>query len=291
MKLSKRTALLVSLGCSLVISTVIAITNLGTFQTQNTSGSSSTVENGDLGHDTRSPSSLRADAMFQADYSVALSEYHYLDDDTVFLIIVSRDSTRTWALVRVYSTLFGSAFEYLHLGGRQIVRLGIGSAGPCPALKAVCDSLSTGTKFVVNHVGNSVVLQKPIKVSISYAVRGSSCAEVGISDGAYAFAFTPQHHMDIYKGDTLTATDSKSQTSQGTTVPTCTLALPGTIDWVSNGLNPLTICILTSSGYIGGDAKFDHSISPTRAVYSYVNSDPIEAGGLSYAQSCGGSSA
>jgi len=229
--------------------------------------------------------------MFQADYSVALSEYHYLDDDTVFLIIVSRDSTRTWALVEVYSTLFGFAREYLRLGGRQIVRLGIGSAGPCPASKAVCDSLSTAdwTKFVVNHVGNSVVLQKPIKVSISYAVRGLSCAEVGISDGAYAFAFTPQHQMDIYKGETWT--DSKSQTNQGTTVPTCTLALPGTIDWVANGLNSLTICILTSSGYIGGDAKFDHSISPTRAVYSYVNSDPIEAGGLSYAQSCGGSSA
>lgn len=295
MKFSNKSALLVASGCILAISSVLAITSFDANQPSNQSESTSTVENYEQGHTTTTLSIPRVNATFQSDYSVALSVYQHLksyenNGSLVHRIDVSFDSTRTWALTSFDLSGIGPAHEYMHMVSSHIVWLGIGSAGPCPAPKAVCDSFTRGSDYVVNHVGGSVVFQKPISatISVSYVVWGASCSEIGTLEGA--FFRDPQFGDEFGWFETLTSEDGEGVIDQGDTVPTCTLAFPGTLDYLPIDSSSLKVCIRTSYGYLEGNATFDHNISPTRVVYSYVK-DAIGNIGSIFTQSCAGESA
>ena len=303
MRLSRQSILLISIGMILVLLSVIGVNRWGGNQPSNQSQSTSTtsVDNTGRNHATTVPGK---DVIFQSDYSVALSTYqHYKSSEyvgadyvtRVHRITVQRDPTRTWAKVNAIWAGANGGPAIIHMvDGRIVWVYEGGSAGwHCPAPKAVCDSLESAhlTEYLVNHVGNTVVLQKPVEatISVSYLVWGSSCSDIGTLEGA--FFLDPQFRETHGWDQTLTSEDGQEQTDQGATVPTCTLAFPGTLDYLPSESSSLKVCIRTSNGYLGADATFDHSISSSRVEYSHVNFEPTESGGLSYAQSCGGFSA
>ena len=247
-------------------------------------------------HATTLPGSGKKVVTFQSDYSVAVMEYqHYKksEDDVVRVhkIFVQRDPTNTWAKVNAVWSGANGGPDFVHIvKGRVVWVYQGGSVWRCPMSKAVCSSLERAhqARFVVVRVGNSVLLKNPITVNVttSYLVWGSSCKDFATRDNA--FFLDPQYPIDQIGWDsTLTSIEGQTQTIQGTTVPTCRFRLSGTLDYLPSESDSLMVCINTSRGYLLGKAIFDHAISPTHMVYSYVNSDGMKSGGLSYAQSCG----
>ena len=299
MKVSRSVLVVFSAGSCFLILALISMAVIGKSPAPRLATSTSTSTSVMSHTSTSDPVAPQQAATFQSNFSVALSAYQHWksyesDQQLIHRLGSKLDPSRTWAAIELSGSGLDPATGYMHLVGHKVVWFAPSTPiiQSCPAPEAICRSLfqSNAVQSVVNHVGNVVVLQQPLDVSITvvYRVWDASCSQVGNLEGTF---FRDPQFGDEYGWDnTSNPIDGQAQTDQGDTVPTCSYVISGTLDYLPSKSVPLTVCIRTSNGYLPGSAKFVQSISKTRLQYYDVNFDVIDGGQLGFLQTCAGES-